>query len=63
MQIYDDSIGKAFLEDIILRQPLYEVTRKNHFMFSYDSALSSLSGGIFHTELYSLTPAAFRHNF
>ena len=42
-------------------QPLHEVTRKYHFTFSFDSALSRCD--FFHRELHSVTPAAFRHNF
>ena len=43
-------------------QPLYKVSRKYQFMFSFDSTLCKW-GWIFYRELYSVTPDALTHNF
>jgi len=55
MQIHTDSKGKVALDDITLHvgQPLYEVSRKYYFTFSFDSALCKWRW-ILHRELYSM---------
>jgi len=62
MQMHTDSKRKVALDDITLWANRYTKCNGNTISrFHFDSAL--YKWGDFHMELYSMTPAAFRHNF